>query len=282
MADGALARWPDAGGATDPWGVVSRGGLHEWFAGHDEGEGRGTGRGPWVPPMAVLIGLAREAIGSDPWRRVVWVGRRCWPYPPAMALRDGREEADQEGGAGGDRRLLERSVFVDTPETRAGHAERVWAIELAVRCPGVCAVVADGTGLTMAESRRLQLASAASEKPGVPLLLARPPRERRALSAARTRWRVLPLPPTTVTGEENDRQGWSVELLRCKGVRPDSETEGARRWAARRAYATGHITMEPGGRPVAVRSPITGTAGDGGVAAQVGDGPGAAHGSRIA
>jgi hypothetical protein len=54
-----------------------------------------------------------------------------------------------------DQRLLDRSVFVDP----ATPAERVWAIELALRCAGVAAVIADGTALSMAESRRLQLAA---------------------------------------------------------------------------------------------------------------------------
>lgn len=244
--------------------IAMRGGLHEWF-----GTGAASEQGPrrdrfWLPPMALLIGMAWEAVEADPRRRVIWIGRRCWPYPPAL-MRHGADRFD--------RRLLERSVFVETEASRAGHGERVWAIELAARCAGVGAVVADGSGLTMAESRRLQLAAAVSERTATPLLLARPPWEERELSAARTRWRVSPLPFIDDTHNENgQRQGWALELLRCKGLRTERATEDARRWAVRRDHATGHITMEH----------IDRSAGDDDLVADMVNGLGAKAGPRIA
>jgi hypothetical protein len=190
-------------------------GVHEWF---DEGSGRGM----WWPPLAVLADLAWRAVAGDggpgAGGTVVWVGRRCWPYVHTLLRR--------EPGGGDDRRLLERSVFVDPP----GRAEGVWAVDLALRCAGIAAVIADGRGLTMAESRRLQLAAGAG---GTPAMLARPGAERRALSAARARWLVAPAP----AGARG--QAWTIELLRCKGMRPASG--GASRWAARRDHATGVV-----------------------------------------
>lgn len=205
--------------------------------------------------MAVLIGLAWRALACDAsgCGRVVWVGRRCWPFPPALVVRDVNGVCD--------RRLLERSVFVDTGLM----AERVWAVEQSARCVGVAAVVADGSGLGMADSRRLQIAAAGggAEK-GRAVLLARPAWERAALSAARTRWRVC---PDAGVGDAGPRQGWVVELLRCKGVGAGLQGGlnggGVRRWAVRRDHATGHV----GEWRAAVH---------GGVAGDVVDRPGAA------
>lgn len=230
------------------------GAVHEWFnservASHSATPDRLGAAGFWLPSVSLMIGLTWRAIVADSAPadgQVVWVGRRCWPFPHALVL---REQAEP----GGDRRLLERSVFVDSP----GRAERVWAIDLALRCEGVAVVIADGSGLTMAASRRLQLAAAAGGTIG---LLARPGWERRTLSAAKTRWSITPC--VSMTHE----QTWMVELLRCKGVQPS--VGSARRWVVRRDHATGAIGEW--------------TACDGGVAGEVVDRPASAAGSEIA
>jgi hypothetical protein len=155
-------------------------------------------------------------------------------------------------------------VFVDP----ASKQERVWAVELAARCVGVGIVIADGSGLAMAESRRLQFASS-----NTPLLLARPAWESRELSAARTRWRVSPL---AMDETEGDRcQGWAVELLRCKGLRPEAPGD-ARRWVARRDHGTVRSTDQIEDAWNAW------SAGDGGVAAAMDDGPDTASRTQIA
>jgi protein ImuA len=168
--------------------------------------------------MGVLIHVARgvvEASPEDEPRAALWIGRRCWPHPIALGQRS--------------RRLLERSVFVEAQ----GLEERAWAMDSALRCPGVAVVVGDAEGLDISASRRLQLAAEAGASVG---LLARPWWERRVLSVARTRWRVATLPG------EGDR-AWTVELLRCKGLRPTSED--ARRWGVRWNHATGDVRVAP-------------------------------------
>lgn len=194
-------------------GGLAAGALHEWIV-----------DGLAVPPLRVLMHLARRAMNG---LAVAWIGRACWPYPPALAR-----------GWGADRELLDRSIFVDA----ASIDERVWAIDLALRCPAVAAVVADASGLGLAATRRLQLAAADGGGIG---LLARPSAERGAISAARTRWAVR------ATRSESEGPAWSVELLRCKGVRPVGE--GAR-WIVQEDHETGDVC----------------------VAAHSGDGPGAA------
>jgi hypothetical protein len=99
--------------------------------------------------------------------------------------------------------LLPRSIFIDPPDD----ASRVWAIDLALRSSAADVVIADGSKLKMAESRRLQLAAARGRALG---LLARPSWEGAELSAAATRWRVRRTP------SPSHAPRWIVELLRCK------------------------------------------------------------------
>ncbi len=159
-------------------------GLHEWFG--------------VSPPLGIFLHLARESLADRP---VFWIGRRCRPYGQVL----GPE-------------LLRRSIFVDPPDD----ASRLWAIDLAARCPAAALVIADGRRLDMAATRRLQLAAEAGS---VPVLCARPPEEIKRLSAASTRWQVRCAPST----DKNPR--WIVELLRCKGMRPEvRRTPGKGRW----------------------------------------------------
>jgi protein ImuA len=164
-------------------GGLPRCGLHEWHV-----------DGPLPEARDVLVHLAWQAILHDDLhragaaRRVAWIGRETWP--DALALVRGLRAP--LGGMFGvrrppawpDARLADRALMVDAP--RAG--ERLWAIEQAVRCAGICAVIADGTGFDLAATRRLQLAASG----GAVLLVAvprvghRPP----PLSACTTRWHV--------------------------------------------------------------------------------------------
>ncbi len=261
---GEVGASPGASPQANPWSYASAGGVHEWFAGADRSHGHPGGRPRtfWLPPMAVLIGLAWEAVNTHPGQRVVWIGQRCWPHPPALA------QPSSPGSLRSESRLLACSIFVNTPTSRVGHAERVWAIELASRCSGVAMVIADGSALTMAESRRLQLAAR-----DTPVLLARPPWEQRELSAARTRWRVSPALHTDRTEHtEQHRQGWTVELLRCKGLQTMPKREDARRWAVQRDHATGRIAMEH----------IPAATDDGTLPAQMVNGPGSTARTRPA
>jgi hypothetical protein len=189
---------------------LARGAVHEWI-GLEEPQGQ-RGDQTWVPPLDLLAHLARRAAreargegqgGTQQDRTpiVAWVGRRCWPHPCS-------QRAVQPT-------LVDHSIFIDPENT----AQRQWAIELCLRSPAVCAVVADASRLSMAESRRLQLAAEAGLRLGGSgfALLTRPAHEASAISAATTRWIVRRAhTPASRCAQPHPR--WRVEQRRCKGV----------------------------------------------------------------
>lgn len=138
-------------------GAIRLGALHEWVGVDDGAE--------WCPPVCLLADLARCAAREG--MRVVWVGRRVWPTPLLV-----------EGWPG----VVAASVFVDPPDK----ASLWWCVDIAARAGGAV-VIADGSGLTLAASRRLQLAAGAGRGACV---VARPSREVGSISSATTRRRV--------------------------------------------------------------------------------------------
>lgn len=182
--EGAGGRAVERRGVASGWGEIDGlfaggrlpvGVLQEWYADGSSGS-----------PLPVLTHLVERAAPGA----CVWVGRSCWPYAPRLS-----------------RGVTRRSVFVSPRDT----GSRVWAVGLCLSSPAVAAVVADGSGFTLAATRRLQLSARAG---GALVLLARPESELGELSAAAVRWRVKPAPSPTPSPR------WSVELLRCKGLRP--------------------------------------------------------------
>jgi hypothetical protein len=208
----AFAVGPDARGHLR----LEKGAVHEWFG--------------QAPAVGLLAGVAQAGGAEDGVTEgrgvLVWVGRACWPH------------AGWSGLTG----LLGRSVFVDP----ASDADRLWAIDQALRCRGAC-VIADAKRLDMPNSRRLQLAA---ESAGTQGLLVRPPGELGELSAARTRWRVTPVPNPDARCVPEPR--WTVELLRCKGLRPTPDT---RTWIAQLNHDTGDVVMAPHAPDRSVVSP---------------------------
>lgn len=255
-AGGVLTGWS----GIDALGGLSRGLLHEWFgvaepeSSTEPALGGGTRprrSPPWTPPLRLLAALAARALaaragGVGGW--VCWIGSKVWPYPRALIPREQVssfesvsaepvEENDDVETPRTSRRagasvvpvspdllapdrvssdLLASSLFIDPPDD----AVRLWAIDLALRCPALAAVVADGRGLTMPASRRLQLAaekSVAGAGGGPLVLLARPPSERGMPSVAGTRWLVEREAGASSARATTANPRWSVEVLRWKG-----------------------------------------------------------------
>ncbi|WP_374367472.1 ImuA family protein [Dongia sp.] len=107
--------------------------------------------------------------------------------------------------------------------------DTLWAIEEALRCRGLVAVIGEVGMLDLTQSRRLQLAA---EKSGVPAFIIR--RGRNAVQArswavqpiaAHTRWRIHPAPSIGIATHQQPLPGtarWQIELWRCRGGRPGS------------------------------------------------------------
>lgn len=172
-------------------GGLMCGALHEWFGVNG---GSQTLKQRWTPPLLILSHLVRQSMrASKECSWCVWVGERVWLTPHGlMGL-----ESDHRG-------ILAHSLFV-APTTEG---ERTWAIDLALRVAGLV-VIADASSLSMASTRRLQLAAEAGGSIG---LLARPPHERGELSAASTRWDI------TRSVSTSEKPCWQVQLSRCKGL----------------------------------------------------------------
>jgi protein ImuA len=120
---------------------------------------------------------------------------------------------------------------------------RLWALEEALRSPGLAAALAEVDRLTLTQSRRLQLAA---EAKGVTAFLLRPLAACDAPSAAVTRWRITALPGITPGWGPPH---WQVELFRCRGGRTGS-------WAMTWREGGFHesalaVAAEPGDRSVA-------------------------------
>lgn len=232
-------------GTAAPMGGMglARGVLHEWFGLFEGMEFGARGVRRWAPPLSILAHLAWKALDATRDSNtgpVLWIGRRVWPYPHALVREAAApqfpellfEKAAQRGlpcmqlarsyGIKGDRSLLSRSFFVDPPD----EASRSWAIDRALRCPSVSVVIADGSRLTMATSRRFQLAAEAARERAALALIVRPPWEETELSVAATRWRVRRIPSETALTR------WEVGLVRCKGAQweradPSTDTQAS-------------------------------------------------------
>jgi protein ImuA len=211
-----------------PDGGLARGAVHEWI-GTDEpptpaASNSRTYRGKnWTPPLALFIYLVERAQCVEnkppPLSRTIWIGPAVWPYPPALW-----------GDSGTTPLFTDRVLFVRavTP------AQRVWAAELVLRSRTATAAIVDGAGFDLTATRRLQLAA---ENGAALCLLARPPWEVDCPSAAATRWLVRSSPSPKYT------QRWTVELLRCKGVRLSAEAPPL--WTVERHHATRHVLVVP-------------------------------------
>ncbi len=160
-------------------------------------------------------GLARAAIheilASDPGVCGAFCGlvlgraggHACWieeqpePYPPGLVA-FGLDPA--------------RLIVV-----RAGRSDLLWATEECLRCNALAAVVAVLPAFDLAAGRRLQLAAEAGGTLG---LLVRPDHDPLLPSAARTRWRISPLPGAAEPAHLVPAPHWRIELLRVRGGHP--------------------------------------------------------------
>jgi protein ImuA len=174
-----------------PGGGLRRGSLVEYLS---PGPGSGTG--------TLALAAAREAVGDSRALVVVDCSRKF--YPPAAA-----------------------AWGIDLSQTLvlqpADHAAELWALDQALRCPGVGAVYAACGALDVRDFRRLQLAAESGGTLGV---LVRPSRLRGQPSWADVQWQVRTKDEGRRTKEVIGHlslvirhSAWRlrVELVRCRG-----------------------------------------------------------------
>jgi protein ImuA len=177
-----------------PGGGLPRARLHELCGGSSHGAAVG---------FAAALLARLMATGGH----VVWIGPRDELFGPGLA---------QLG------LVPERLIVVRARRPAA----RLWALEEALRSPGLAAALAEVDRLSLTQSRRLQLAA---EAKGVTALLLRPPGAGAAPSAATTRWRIEAAPSETALGEAaggprraSGRPHWRIDMFRCRGGRTGS------------------------------------------------------------
>ncbi len=180
-------------------------------------------------PLGCLHAVTAEDPGAGTGFAATLLGRLATPKAPALWILRGRDLYAPGLAAYGltpDRLVAVRAV-------RA--VDALWAMEEALRCSALSAVLGELEGLDLTASRRLQLAAESSGVTGFLLDLGAGMSSRRSgrpegLSAAVTRWRLDAAPSQD---EEEDRAPrpagglpglgaprWSVALERCRGGRP--------------------------------------------------------------
>ncbi|MGY3213067.1 ImuA family protein [Mucilaginibacter sp. HD30] len=110
----------------------------------------------------------------------------------------------------------ERVIFVNLLNDR----DVLWAMEEALKCPGLVMAVAEVRELNFKQSRRLQLAVEQSRVTG---FILRNQSKKLSATACAARWQVTPLPSQII----NDLPGlgfprWRVDLLRVRNGRGGS------------------------------------------------------------
>ncbi len=225
-ASGAAAA-PLGAAALDahlPGGGLALGCLHEIEGGRAEWDD-GAATGFCLALLARLLGAAPRAQGP-----VLWVSRWRDLYAPGLAA----------FGLDPGRLILVRAAS-GAASGAGGGTEVLWAMEEALRCPRLGAVVGEVEALERSAGRRLQLAAEASGVTAFALRRPlRPARRAAAPSAAATRWRVMPAQASARAsaqasarasaqasaqvpagrGRFPGRPCWQVELLRCRGAAP--------------------------------------------------------------
>jgi protein ImuA len=125
----------------------------------------------------------------------LWISASRTLFPPALKL----------FGVAPD-----RIIFIDLKKEK----DVLWAMEEALKCEGLAAVIGEVSEINLSQSRRLQLTV---EKSGVTGLLIRNNIQKIATSACVARWQIKPL----ISELEDGMPGvgfprWKVELLKVK------------------------------------------------------------------
>jgi protein ImuA len=172
-----------------PSGLFPQAALHEFLcASREEG----------ATSSAFISGMLASLL--RPGGAVLWVGTARVLFPPALRGFGIRPEG---------------IIFVDLKKEK----EVCWAMEEALKCGALSAVVGELKDLSFTDSRRFQLAI---ESSGVPCFLLRRNAAAGATTAV-TRWKVRSLHSAAEDGLPGvGHPRWRVQLLRARNGRPGS------------------------------------------------------------
>jgi protein ImuA len=174
--------------ASFPSRTFPTGAIHEFISTDSESAAATTGF------MAGLLGSLMRKKGI-----CLWISNNRNVFPPA--LKSFGIEPD-------------RIIFVDMVKSQ----DVLWAIEEALKCEGLAAVVGELREISFTESRRLQLAVEQSRVTG--FLHRNNPRSTNTLACV-SRWKITSVPSVM----EDDMPGvgfprWLVQLLKIRNGRP--------------------------------------------------------------
>ena len=176
--------------AAFPNNIFPTGAIHEFICNGAENMAATSGF------MSGLIGSIMKNAGA-----AAWISSSRILFPPA--LKHFGIEPD-------------RIIFIDLKKEK----DILWAMDEALKCEALSAVVAEIQEISFTTSRRLQLAVEQSRVTG--FILRRNPRSLNT-TACVSRWKVSSLPSVT----EEDLPGigfpvWNVELLKIRNGKPGS------------------------------------------------------------
>lgn len=175
-----------------PDGVFPRGVMHELISTSSEDATCTSGF------LSVILSKLMEPGGSCLW--ISTIPRRSI-YPPALAAFGIQTE---------------RILFVDTKRPK----ETLWAVEEALKCSSISAVVGELSELSFNDSRRLQLTVESSQVTG--FIHRFRPKSENAVACV-SRWKITALPselPNAKPGLGSPR--WNINLLKVKNGMPRS------------------------------------------------------------
>jgi protein ImuA len=144
--------------------------------------------------IAAVLGKLMKNGGAS-----LWIGQSRTLFPPALKLFD----IDPE-----------KIIFINLRREK----DVTWAMEEALKCDGLVAVVGEIQELNFTASRRFQLAVEQSHVTG--FILRHNPRSLN-ITACVTRWKITHLP--TILADEMPGVGfsrWNVELLKVRNGKP--------------------------------------------------------------
>jgi len=171
-----------------PGQTFPTGAIHEFISNTPEASGATSGF------LAALVGRFMQGGGT-----CLWIGTRLTIFPSALKA---------FGIA------PERIIFVDLPTAK----NALWALEEALKCEALTAVVGELKELDFTQSRRLQLAVEQSHVTG---FIHRHQPKAENVVACVTRWKITPLPSAPEEGLPGvGLPRWQVQLLKSRNGTP--------------------------------------------------------------